>query len=233
MSNPVPSTPATPEPCEALYKSILDAARNEQGRHSIRSIKTACDTLARHHSPINANTVGKECLIQSQGPTPASIRNNKDYMTYIKARATAAGLPKPTDGTAFEPVVSDPTTVAYIQSLKDKIILAELQARLLRKYLETQVSSVSIEKFLATQDPQHFGHLMPKEEKPILPAVAAVPALPAELSDPKHLEKFGLELVKERIIHKQTGEVLVKLSPTYEYFPNLLRQSTRTIKCSW
>lgn len=194
---------------DALFQSLLAAAKNTQAKDSLTHIKAACDTLARHGTAINASTVGKECIIQFEGPTPGSIRNNRAYMSYIAARASAVAQPKDAQGKPVVPVITDPALDAYVTTLKGRLLLAERKGKLLREFLETRVEPLDIDKFLAEQDPVRFGHLMPKPEPTVVsPAPTALPAI---LSDPAHLAKFGLEIAHGRIISSLTGEELVKL----------------------
>jgi hypothetical protein len=193
---------------ETVYQTALATIKSTAGQRSFGRIKTACDTLERHGKPINAATVGKECRVAFKGPSAGTIRNSKTYMEYIKARSDAAVVAKVAEE-SFTPEVEDPVLAAYISTLKGRLNVSEHKNRIFRKYLETRVEPLDVDKFLAEQDPTRYGHLAPKE-----PAKLQEPAptgLPKELLNTMHLAKFGLEIVKGRIVSQATGETLAKL----------------------
>src|ERR1035438_2115854 len=113
---------------EQLYLTTIGTFASPQAKRSFENIKNACDTLEQQGVHINAAAVGKECVIKYRKPTAGSIRNNKIYMTYIRARADEAKVAMLNSDT-YMPRVMDPTTDAYIAVLRGKLLVADRKDR--------------------------------------------------------------------------------------------------------
>ena len=72
---------------ELVFEQILQAARHPKTKRAMQNLKKACDYLDHHKIEITVTEAGKITEDFSGGPKTASIRNQKNFLNYIRARA--------------------------------------------------------------------------------------------------------------------------------------------------
>lgn len=194
--NPETRTP------EEIYERIMAAAKHPKSTKALANIKWACDELEdRYKIPITVTRVGDQTKDKEGGPTAPSLRNNKEFVAYVKARAIRQILPeaerKSPTGTYRS---NDPEANAIIYMLEAKCKATERKLRCITTSLGHS-PDFDLSEFLK-QSKLTLASLQPGQPPPPAPSSinSKVFEIIAKLLDPKHMEPFGLINHKGSII---------------------------------
>lgn len=200
----------TAQTLDSAYTAAREQAANPRQRQSLERIKAACDYLDTNGLKISPATVERYCFEREwDGPKAQSIRNSKDMlMRYLQLRQSGQRWDKPRKGTAAEPEIADESLRAYVQLLKEERdqALAE-RSRIeagLRKLPGLRVDD------LIRGTPTTAADAAPLSVGAGSPSSPALREALSVLCDDTKLKAFGLELVKGRLRHVSTKNVLLE-----------------------
>jgi hypothetical protein len=183
------------KPSELVLKKVLLAAKHPKTKRAMQNLKKACDYLDHHKIQITVTEAGKVTEDASGGPKTPSIRNQKHFLDYIRARRAEQKLPAPANSPRNASVrTGEPVADAYIYGLEAQLRIARERLASLRSSL-LHAGEFDLEATLET------GKLVPAHS-PREPRAAGNQELAGILSkilDPARLESLGLMLSGGRI----------------------------------
>lgn len=162
---------------------------------ALGNIIAACNFLATHELEITPTSVGSITSGKVGGPKIQSIRNNKDFRSYIAARRAEQGqnASRSTLGKKLYRT-GDNAIDAYIQSLESELLQAKNELRSLRSALP-RLGPYDLTSALA----QGVLTISVPSESTAIPICARQAC--AAMLNPNRLSAVGLELV-------ETGQII-------------------------
>ena len=185
---------------EVIYDGIVTGAKHPKSKKAIQNIKTVCDELDADGIAISVTRVGNRTKDKEGGPTAPSLRNNKEYVAYVQARAFLQSLPSVGQNqTVGSYRTNDPETNAVLYMLEAQRDAAERKLRCVTKSLSNS-ADFDLNEFLKQSRLSlaslPVGQMPPPEPKQ---TNGRLHEIIAKLLDPKHMEPFGLILENGRI----------------------------------
>ncbi len=124
------------KPSELVLKKVLQTAKHPKTKRAMQNLKKACDYLDHHKIQITVTEAGKITGDVSGGPKTPSIRNQKNFLDYIRARRAEQKLPTPAHSSRNASVrTGEPKADAYIHGLEAQLRIAREQLASLRSSL--------------------------------------------------------------------------------------------------
>jgi hypothetical protein len=194
---------------EILFEQFERAARHPNTIKAIENLKKACDYLESEGVRVEI-TVAEVGLLTKDwrgGPTTPSIRNNKNFLEYIKVRRAEQTLPKlPQRDGSKKVSTGNPAVDSYIHSL-------EAEIRRLRSKISSLHSSIGAAG-------EYDLDASIKSKKLVLaPAMEAktartsmrdseVVSTLAKLANRDHVERFGLMESAGSLVSPENGNIV-------------------------
>lgn len=198
------ATISSGEEKDELYVSIASISENRRHRQSLDRVKEACDFLDKNKAPITPTSVGRYCESKWGGPKAQSIRNaNQTLFAYLKARMSSQTVPARKKDGNYEPPISDEIVRAYVTLIKTERDEALRAKNRIINGLRS-IPGIDIDTLISTGFKEPRGNSAAHQE---LPAVAKQAI--KKILDPLIVERFGLELYRDRLRHTVTKEVLL------------------------
>lgn len=198
---------------EGLFQQLYSSIRTKRGKDCLQHIKDVCDMLERNQIKITPASVGRECEIKWGWPRAPSIRNSQNvHMAYLKLRQAEQGLKRP-DAIKLAPAISDPTAVAVIRILEEKVRTLQRQFNLLKRlvYDLSPVDVDRIETELANNGVNSVG-LRSAQQPNVQEVEKSLKEMAVLLLDEAHLSDFGLEFYNEHICQKNLHRIFLNKS---------------------
>lgn len=190
---------------DVLFESLMAAAENPRLKTSIERVQEACNFLEQSQAAITPTSVGRYCDGRWGGPKAQSIRNAREtLLRYVETRQGQQSLPTAQRHGGGEPVIHDETVKAYVSLLRaERDEAIRLKNRIIAGL--RKVPGIPIDELIGSG---FKGVAPPAPQKSAAASGAATSAL-LKLLDGDRLAKVGMELHRNRMRNRITGEVLL------------------------
>lgn len=198
---------------EELFQQLYSSIKTRHGKECLQHVKDVCDMLERNKVKITPASVGRECEVKWGWPRAPSIRNSTNvHMAYLRLRQAEQGLER-TDATKKNPAISDPTAIAVIRILQDKVRTLQHQFSLLKR-LVYNLSPVDVDRIEAELAKNGAGSvsLQSVQQSNVQGLEESLKEMALLLLDEAHLSNFGLEIYNEHICQTNIHRIFLNKS---------------------
>lgn len=185
-----------------LYEQILTGARHPKTKAAIENIKLACDYLAKKGITITISEVGEIC--KKTGPAEQSIRNNRNFRSYVLTRASEQDRTAVRKKAELPPLrTGNPQWDAEIEALEATLRHTRKEYRRLKRAIEN-AGEYDIQKSL------EGGRLVLAKSSVGDDGMIYDDALQTieRVLDLAWLEQFGFEVIRGRVIAPDRNEAV-------------------------